>query len=160
MPLHLIDLRGPEGPYWAAYQDYREKNGVYDNPDHVPDWFMARVARQRVAAARVELQNLTPPDGSQHQYFCEVFNALRTVEMFIRETNVFDPGCARVVAGLLGAGELPGAYDVEQAECRWCGDPIMFIQDEWRCRSERYCALSPYTNPARKRHEPTKERQI
>lgn len=109
--MHLIDVREQHGPYWAAYQAYRKRERVLDNPAFVPDWFVAKLARERVAAARVAMEQLgaEPMDvfGSEYQReLTAVWAALRTVEQFIRETRTHDPSVAQVVAGLLGAQEI------------------------------------------------------
>ncbi len=110
--MRLIDIREPDGPYGAAYQATRARDGIIDNPDMVPDWFVARLARERVAAARVALEQLgaEPMDAFGSSYQNElgaVHAALRTIEGFIREHGPDVLGARdQVVAGLLGAQEI------------------------------------------------------
>jgi hypothetical protein len=103
----LIDLRGPEGPFWELYQEARKRDGIADNPDFVPGWFMARIARERVGAARVAVEQLdyesTTGWTTEHG---EVWRALCVIERAIRQGTVLSPMIEQMVAGLLGAGEL------------------------------------------------------
>lgn len=93
-----------------------------------PEWFLAKLARERVAAARVALEQLGRDarshvarqfngefhpggqwDGAAAReagQFVELHAALRTIEQFIRQVNTLEPECALVVAGLLGAQEV------------------------------------------------------
>lgn len=114
--MSLMDLRERLGPYWAAYQAFRRRERVFDDPDYVPEWFLARLARERVAAARVALEQLgrEPMDVFQalgNPDMTRLHAALRTIEQFIRETNTLEPECAQVVAGLLGAQEVETARE-------------------------------------------------
>lgn len=98
--MKLIDIREKDGPYWAAYQAHRERERIIDDPAFVPSWFVARLARERVAAARVAVEQIAHPLGA------ELWEALRTVEHFLREVHDLDPVVEQVVAGLLGAQEI------------------------------------------------------
>lgn len=109
--MHLSDIRGPEGPYWAAYQEERARSGILDNPAHVPDWFVAKLARERVAAARVGVERCVRPLGAEPGMDREVWEALKVVEAFIREGHTLEPAVAQVVAGLLGAQEVETRRD-------------------------------------------------
>lgn len=119
--MDLIDIRERTGPYWAAYQAYRRRERVIDDPDSVPEWFVARLARERVAAARVALEQLgrEPMDVFQAQAnpdMTRLHAALRTIEQFIRETNTLEPEAAQVVAGLLGAQEVETERERREVE--------------------------------------------
>jgi hypothetical protein len=56
--MNLIDLRESDGPYWAAYQEERRREGIVDNPDFVPEWFLIKLMQKRFAAARVVLEQM------------------------------------------------------------------------------------------------------
>jgi hypothetical protein len=120
--MNLIDLRGPDGPYWAAYQEERHREGILDDPDYVPEWFLAKLARNRVAEARVVLEQLGRtgrdnlarffdgeyPDRAARangQRLAELHAALHNVEDVLRTHSTLEPEIAGVVAALLGGAE-------------------------------------------------------
>lgn len=109
--LHLSDLADPTGPYWVAYQATRARDGILDNPATVPPWFLAKTARERVAAARVEVERAAE---ARDENAAELYRALRVVEDHLSMSATSEPTIAAAVAGLLGAQEV--ATERERAE--------------------------------------------
>lgn len=54
--MNLIDINGSDGPFWALYQAERVRWRIIDNPDYVPFWFLEKLAKERVSAARCALE--------------------------------------------------------------------------------------------------------
>jgi hypothetical protein len=135
--VNLADIREPSGPYWAAYQDTRARDHILDNPASVPHWFLAKLARERVAAARVALEQAGRDgrtqagrqlDGAFHRdgqwdgraaaeagRCVELHAALRTVEDYLRSTITLEPESEQIVAALLGAQEIETARERAEA---------------------------------------------
>ena len=110
--MNLIDLRGSGGPFWAAYQEERRRAGIIDNPDFVPEWFLRRVMRDRLAAAYVVLEQ-SRDSKSAFDERKKAWDALRVLEAFV---GGYDPDGVReqVLAGLLGAQEVETARERQE----------------------------------------------
>lgn len=139
--MNLIDIRERLGPFWAAYQAERRRSRIIDNPDYVPEWFVAKLARERVAAARVALEQLKPPRPQKYngREVVEVWEALRTVEGFLRDgSNEFGQR-DQVVAGLLGAQEIETERERRdyEAEQRRSGRSPLSVELDRRHEVER-----------------------
>lgn len=111
--MNLLDIRERTGPYWAAYQAYRRENGVIEDPDYVPDWFVVKLARDRVLAARVGIE-LSARPNDEHAH--EVWKALGVVADALSTGNPLEPWMQQLVAGLLGAQEIETAQEKRWAE--------------------------------------------
>lgn len=115
--MNLLDVREPDGPYWAAYQAERAREGIVDNPDFVPEWFLIKLLKGRLAAARVALEQVDI-DRSEFDETKKAWQTIKTLEEFIGSGA--DPFGARqqVLAGLLGAQEVETARERVWAEQR------------------------------------------
>lgn len=109
MTLRLIDLREPDGPYWAAYQHRRHRDHIIDNPDYVPEWFLFDTLSRRFAAGRVEIEHLMPlahQDRDDPESLSRVRAALYTLENFMRSGSNRVGQREAVTAAMLGAQEI------------------------------------------------------
>lgn len=109
--MRIFDISEQDGPFWAAYQDYRRRNGVLDDPATVPYWFLEKQAVARVAAARCALERLGAPNAA------EAWKALRRVENFLRGGGNLDER-EQIVLGILGAEEAETARELAEFEGR------------------------------------------
>jgi hypothetical protein len=143
--MHLIDLREPDGPYGAACQAARQRAEVTVSSDIVPPWFLVRILTKRLAAARTGLEASARHDDD---YAKQVYEALKTVEDFIRNGTVFEPTVEQVVAGLLGAQECEEEHarsyekkeiGVSQYVCRTCRHAFYMHREsnEWQMLNPR-----------------------
>lgn len=117
--MNLLDVREPDGPYWAAYQEERAREGIVDNPDFVPEWFLIKLMKDRLAAARVALEQVQGTrEPTPYYEMKRAWQAIKTLEEFIGSGS--DPFGARqqVLAGLLGAQEIETARERVWAEER------------------------------------------
>lgn len=106
---NLMDVREMTGPYGAAYQARRERDGIFDDPDYVPEWFVSELMRSRLHDTEIELAKLRPPNSSAAEASVEmatVWDALRTLRAFLEHGNNEVGQREIVLAGLLGAMEV------------------------------------------------------
>lgn len=101
--MHLQDLCERLGPYWAAFQAYRRRERVFEDPDYVRPWFLVGLLRDRVAAARVGVEKIARPNDAEAE---SLFHALRLIEDRLRTHGALDLVTEQLVAGLLGAQEI------------------------------------------------------
>jgi hypothetical protein len=115
--MNLLDLREPNGPFWVAYQEERARERIVDNPGFVPDWFLIRMMKRRLAAARIALEQVSTKEPTPYYEMKRAWEALNTLESFLDYGSQVDPLGARqqVLAGLLGAQEIETAREREWA---------------------------------------------
>lgn len=126
--MKLSDLREPDGPFWGAYQEERRRERIIDNPDFVPPWFLIKLGRERLAAARVSLEQLGSDARSNlvrtlngyrvsedHHELAKVHAALRVLEEFVGHGLDTSGAREQVLAGLLGAQEVETARELRDA---------------------------------------------
>lgn len=107
--MNLDDIAGPAGPYWEPYEDYRDRNNLYDFPDTVPFWFLLRIAHDRVAAARVALEKV----GAEGVW--TAWRGLKEVEEQLQGA-MHTPQREAIVLGILGGEELEAARELAERE--------------------------------------------
>lgn len=140
--LRISDINERTGPYWDAYQDERAREGILDNPDYVPEWFLFRMAMRRFAAARCAVEALLDTlnrevfnlDNEQDRALVDARAALHTLENFMRFGSNRIGQRELVTAAMLGAEEIQaeqerrGALDTAAREFveRTAGQPYQF----------------------------------
>jgi hypothetical protein len=95
--VNITDINVKDGPYWAAYQEKRRKDGIFENPDYVPTWFLIRLAHARISAARTTLEQLGERQG--------VGVALWKLERLFADASL--DVREQVALAILGADEVP-----------------------------------------------------
>lgn len=108
--MNITDINGSDGPFWALYQETRRRDNILDNPDSVPFWFLEKLARERLAAARVGLEQLGTRDHASQ----EAWAALRTLETSLGAGMDLDDR-EQIVLGILGAQEEETRRELEEA---------------------------------------------
>lgn len=119
MTLHMLDVGEQDGPYWRAYQAERARSRITDNPDYVPDWFLIKLMRERLQAARIELEQLSGAGADpMFERMRTIWEALGELVDFIDYGAASDPIGARehVLAALLGAQEIETTRERVQYE--------------------------------------------
>lgn len=114
--MSFTHINGREGPYWAAYQEYRRINEVTADPAYVPEWFMVGLMRDRLSAARVAIEQLDPLDKEADS--SKIIDALKVLGLYLSEGANQVGQREALLLGLLGAQEAEIAEEREWARRR------------------------------------------